>query len=69
MEEDWAVGMVLLVRSLPLEPFESFDLLEFLDDSVEDWSASEVFERRLRLLKKGILPGNTSCPNETPLPY
>lgn len=69
MEEDWAVGTVLLVPLLPLERFESFDLLEFLDESVDDWSGLEVFERRLKLLKKGILAGNTNCPNGSPLPY
>ena len=63
------MGMVLLVRLLPFEPFESFDLLELLDESVDDWSGLEVFERRLKLLKKGILAGNTSCPNESPPPY
>ena len=65
VEEDWAVGMVLLVALLPLEPFES---LELLDDSADDWSGLKIFERRLRWLKKGILPGKFSRPNESLLP-
>ena len=59
VEEDLAVGIVPLVPLLPLEPFESLDLLESLDDSAGEWSGLKVFERRLRLLKKGILPGRS----------
>lgn len=70
MEEDLAVGIVLLVRLLPSEPFESLDLFESLEDSAGDWLGMELFERRLKVLKKGILPGKSSrpSPNESPLP-
>lgn len=68
MEEDLAVGMIPLVPLLPLEPSGSLDLLEVLDDSAGEWSGLKVFERRLRLLKKGILPGRSIVTNKSPLP-
>lgn len=69
MDEDLAVGTTVpLLPLLPLEPFESLDLLELLDDSAGDWSGLKDFELRLRLLKKGILPGKVSRANESPPP-
>ena len=63
------MGIVPLAPLLPFEPSEPLDSLELLVDSVDDWSALKLFERRFfRWSKKGILPAEGCRPVESPLP-